>query len=221
MRCPAPDDISAKTPSELYARFVAVNSGGNRYPDREDPGQPRWWDGSQQHGYPAPGSPAGPSGPLSGGTGGRSPKTSSGWLIWCGAAAVTGLLLVITLVVAMHHSSASAPAAQSGQHTSAGGSTGSNLPLSQSQLCQSVVDPLYQHSLQGSGNGASAQAVNPFRQAARRASSDPALASDLNAVANDLQKEFNDMGSSSTATVRGDMTQVSNDMEALWQICPP
>jgi hypothetical protein len=206
---------------------VTFNSGGSRYPDREDPGQLGWWDGSQHPGYSGPGSPSGPSTPLPGGTGGTPRERSKGWVLWSGAAAVTALVLGITLVVAMHHSAASTPAAQSarsGQHSSGSGSTGSNPPASQSQLCQSVVDPLYQQSLQSSGNssGNLPQVVNSYRQAARRASSDPALADDLNAVADGFQKVLSDMSSlSNTAATENDMRQEGQDMEALWQLCPP
>jgi hypothetical protein len=204
-------------------RFVTANSGGNWHPDREDPGHLRWWDGSQWTEARRPDPAAGPAQSLTS-PAGPAGASSKGWLIWGGAVAVLAVIVVITLVVAIHHGSGSAPAAQSSRHSSGSGSAGSG-SASQSQECQSVVDPLYQLSVHGTGtsSGNYPQAISSFRQAARRVSSDPLLANDLNAMANGLQKEENDLSSSSVSNsaIEHDMSQEGLDMSALMQICPP
>jgi hypothetical protein len=233
-------------------RFVTAYSSGQGYPGAKDShhldgragAQPigeTWPDPPasvpaaagtatwQELGYSVPDSPAVPGTPLPGGPDGPLRGTPKGWFIWGGTVAVLAVVVVITLVVAVRHGGGSVPAAQPGQHSGTG-STGSNPQTASSlpQQCQLVVDPLYQQfaSIYSQSQPVSSnmpQAALAYRRAAQRVSGDPPLASDLDAVANDLQKEYSDLSASSTAsqsTIENDMKQEGLDFEALYQLCP-
>jgi hypothetical protein len=122
--------------------------------------------------------------------------------------------------------------AQAGQQSSGSGSAGNGSLTSQPQLCQSVVEPVVLQSdadfvqvmTPPQNANLQQQLVNAYRQAAQRASSDPQLAQDLSAEANDLQKTFSDLDSDSEAgadNAQGDWDQAAQEGNAVLAMCQP
>jgi uncharacterized protein YukE len=238
---------SVTDPRDPYRMWWADGTSGTDAPHPPPAAQPPVARGGQQPGHAAPGSPAYPRAPVPGGAGGPPVSTSKRRLTWGGAVAALAVIVAVALIFSVRHGGGSAPAAlsghsgqsgslsqpahpaQPGQQSSGSGSASDELPASRSQLCQSVVLPLWQqftmHFVQGmaSPKGPTLQSlISDYREAVQRARSDPQVAQDLATVANGLQTYADEWSGDSPATaaaLQSDWERTAQEIQALLDLC--
>jgi hypothetical protein len=106
-------------------------------------------------------------------------------------------------------------------------SHGSGSPVNQAQECSKVVYPVIVGStIQGQGPLPTTSAgimqweTDAVRQAARKASSDPPLANDLNAIATGLQQTGTYMADGNRVNLATTTSQLNRSFTALSALCP-